>query len=432
MKILNTLLFFLCLPLFLNAQSATDDWTFHHNPEDGWFGNISEGPNGHIFVGGGSPQSHFREYDGNNWTLYNQSNTGAPFGFFGRDLITDSNGTLWLSPGNANGVTSWDGTNLTNFNTTNSDIISNSNFGVGIDENNTLWTTSMQSFDGTNWETYSPNGCYHGGMRLVFVDSDNAVWIYGVFGIGIETGILDQPCIFRIANGEVTAFHIDNGDNLPVLSGGYHLIGELSDGTLFVAGKTLNGIELKTFDGENWQDLDTYTGPEAGSSFWGLWVDANGNILLGGQKDATTAQIVKYCQGTWTFYDLPEADGFPKVIYDLMVDRQSRLWISGQTGLASLPYTSTTCLTTTGLDPVQNEAHACAYLRYENGYLMPLNCAQSEQITSFTIYDALGRQIGHHRWTGQSTSIGQLPTGMYAVRLEFKDHKAFSTQIIVN
>ena len=36
-----------------NSQEASDNWVFHHQPDDGWFGSIVKDNNGNIIVGGG-------------------------------------------------------------------------------------------------------------------------------------------------------------------------------------------------------------------------------------------------------------------------------------------------------------------------------------------------------------------------------------------
>ena len=189
----NFLAFFAAIlfTISLTSQGANDNWTFHHEPSDGWFSALGEDSNGNIVVGGGSPNSHFRVFDGNTWTLYHPNNFALNYSFFGRDLAVDSEDKIWLSPGNHDGVTKWNGSTFENFNTSNSGIISNSNFGIAFDQNDVLWTTSRQSFDGLDWVTHPHNDCWFGGPRLVFVDDQNDIWISGVISLGIETGIVN-------------------------------------------------------------------------------------------------------------------------------------------------------------------------------------------------------------------------------------------------
>ena len=296
-----------------------------------------------------------------------------------------------------------------------------------------MWTSSLQSFDGNIWETFSNNDCYDGGPRVVFVDDNNDVWVSGVVSIGIETGDVFQPCVYQISNGVSTSYHFDLGDNLPELEGpvGNHLIGQLSDGKVFIVGKTGSGIEIKSFNGTSWDDLNTFNSSEVGQSYWGLWVDENDNILLGGAKDNASAQIAKYCNGDWTFYDLPEVDGFPSVIYDLMVDSQSRLWFAGNVGLGSVPYVSTSCKTTSTRS-IKNQL-ICSSLNYKEGNITLLNCTTSElNSLQFQIYDSTGKQVKNGTISNTSFFIGQLSSGLYFAHLRKNNSITQTLKFIAN
>lgn len=410
-----TLAILFALP-FAFSQSASDNWVFHNSPNDGWFGAIAESPDGRIFAGGGLPNSFFRVYDGNTWTNYTQAGTGVNFYFFGRDLAVDNNNVLWISPGNQGGITSWDGTTLTNYSTANSGINSNSVFGLAVDHDNTVWLTSMQSFDGANWTSFSTNFCNFGGRRSVFVADDNDIWISGVYSVGIETGIITQPCVYRISNGTSSSFHVNNGDNLPVLSGGQHLITQLADGTVLLAGKTTDGVVLHKFDGTGWGHYATYNGSDVGDAFWGICVDHSDNIFIAGSKNATTSQILKLCNGAWTVYNLPEEDGFPRAIFDVFVDSQSRLWIAGDKALCSLPYASSYCLTTDIQDHMP--AMVCQKIWYDQGYLNVENCPASNVDFQVRIYDTSGRLLINQQELQSPLYVGILTKGIYFVQLQ--------------
>ena len=301
----------------------------------------------------------------------------------------------------------------------NSGIISNSNFGIAVDQDNNLWTSSLQSFDGNIWASFSNGGCYKGGPRLVFIDDNQDTWVSGTVSVGIESGIVEQPCVYYFSDIASEVFHFEEDDNLPELEAfsGQHLIGQLSDGTIILVGKTANGIEIKNFNGTSWDDFNTFNSPEVGMSYWGLWIDENDNILLGGAKDNETSQIAKFCNGDWTFYDLPEADGFPPVIFDLMVDNQSRLWFTGNVGLGSVPYTPTTCQTTHTKSLVDNKI--CSSVNYHNGFLTLMDC-QSNNVNgvSYQLFDAAGKSIHTGSINSSSQFIGQLNSGLYFIHLK--------------
>jgi len=424
MKILSTFLLIMSFPIFLLAQGANDNWTFHQQPGDGWFSGLDEDSNGNIIVGGGLPNSHFRIFDDSTWTLYHPYDYLLNYSFLGRGLTVDADDNIWLSPGNHDGVTKWDGTSFENFITSNSGIISNSNFGVAVDQNNNLWTSSLQSFENNSWLTFSNNGCYKGGARLVFIDDDNKKWVSGIVSVGFDTGIVEQPCVYQINDNNLNAYHFEEGDNLPELEAfsGYHLMGQLSDGTIILIGRTNNGIEIKNFNGTSWDDYHTFNSPEVGQSYWGLWIDENDNILLGGAKDNETAQIAKYCNGVWTFYDLPEADGFPSVIYNLMVDSQSRLWFAGNIGLGSVPYVSTICQTTSTQSV--NQTKICSRINYQQGQLTLWDCGDYDTNSlDFHIYNSVGMFIKTGKLARSTHFVGQLAAGVYFIHLQNKDQE---------
>ena len=168
-------------------------------------------------------------------------------------------------------------------------------------------------------------------------------------------------------------------------------------------------------------------------SYWGIWIDENDNILLGGSKDNETAQIAKFCSHTseWTFYDLPESSGFPSVIYDLMVDSQSRLWFTGNIGLASVPYTPTTCLTSSTETTFKSEL--CASVSFQQGFINFHDC---EKILNgnlqFDLYDSVGRLLDHREISAASIFVDDLTAGVYYVQLIDEKNLPQVIKMIIN
>ena len=79
MKNFYTFLFIIAFPIYLSAQGANDNWTFHQQPGDGWFGSLDEDSFGRIIVGGGSPNSHFRMLEDTAWTLFHPNDFGLNY-----------------------------------------------------------------------------------------------------------------------------------------------------------------------------------------------------------------------------------------------------------------------------------------------------------------------------------------------------------------
>lgn len=407
-------------PLLVFGQASTDNWVFHHQPSDNWFSSLAEDKFGNIIAGGGEPNSDFRIYDGNSWTLHTSASLGVPYSVLGRELATDTNGVVWISPGGAgDGVVSWDGSNTVKYDTTNSDINFNYIGGIGVDADNQLWLSNLQSFNGVAWSeaNFTSVLCEDQAQPKCFISSSNEAWFTDAPKADIHNfNNVHQPCVTQVSNWNGTAYHADNGSNLPIFNvftpfQGFHLINELSDGTLFIAGKTANGIELKTYDGSDWVDWTSYGGPEVAISYTCVWVDENDNIFLGGSKDATTSQIAKFCNSDWTFYNLPESMGFPHIIQDILIDQSSRMWIAGANGLCSLDYISVPCMITeTETSTIQLNVEM-----YFSGEFLVITGLPEPK--SFEILNMLGQSVSNGIVNRTFGRIGDLKTGVYGVRI---------------
>ena len=426
MKQILSFFLFMYLSFQIQGQDANDNWIFHHQTDDGWFGSIVKDNFGNIIVGGGGSNSHFRVYDGNSWTLYKPEDFNVTYGFYGRHMAIGPDNVLWIAQGNSDGLTSWDGTNIQNYNTANSDIISNSIFGVGVSSDNTIWHTALQSYDGNDWNEY-PMSCttgLTGSKRDVFFTASSDTWITGGISKNIDLGTIYQPCVYQIKEDSLSTFHVNEGDNLPVLSasGGNHLMSQLSDESLLMFGKTDNGIEVKKFNGSSWEDFDNYLSSEIDSSaYWGIYTEENNSIWLCGSKHLTNAisQIVNYCNGQWTVYNLPESDGFPSALHDVLID-DDELWVVGNTGIMMVELLEESC-TSTSIKEFQDSKSHCESITYNNQYISINGCTNIEYPLKYNLVNNLGQNITTGIMTYEKVMIKSLATGIYFFQI--KDEK---------
>lgn len=391
-----------------------DNWIFHHQPTDGWFGAVVKDMQGNIIVGGGGGNSHFRVYNGDTWDLYMPEDFDVPFGFYGRSMAVDADNVLWLAQGNFDGLTSWDGTMVYNHNTSNSGLISNSVFGVGVDLGNQLWHTELQSFNGLDWATI-PFSCNSGSRRRLFFPSSGEVWVSGGSSVHIEEGIVFQPCVYRIADNDLVAYHADSGDNLPDLSfgSGHHLMSEAPDGTILLFGRGSSGaIEAKALLDDAWVDWGLYEGPEvAESAYYSIWTEPDGTAWLCGQKGNGVGQIVQYCQGEWTVYDLPEDLGFPNAFFDIMVNGNT-MWAVGSTGICELELPERSCLSPSAQQE-QEEVPLCDRVYYTHPDIIFEHCKAG---TLYGVYGLDGRLVAQgEAQQGQRITV-PLSNGLYLLK----------------
>ena len=374
------------------------------------------------YFGSGYTNTFFGIYNGIAWDLYNYDSIGI--NLFNVHIAVDTNNVYWMSSGQNIGIFRWTSDSVTLYNSSNSNVISGGLSSIAIDNNNHLWTNNRQSFDGSNWTTFDNNGCYEGSHSIVFIDSENNIWITGTYLIGIETGFIHQPCVFRITEDSVYSFHINNGDNLPILSAGYHLINELSDGSILIFGRTIDGIEVKIYNGSGWDNLSNYnsSSSEVAKGFLDICIDGNDNILLAGYNESNSSQIAKYCNSDWNFYNLPDSNGFPSQIYSIFIDSQNRLWIAGSS-LCSMDYSSSNCQTVN-----TSNLQISNFLKYKisNDYIEFINIENYEGIIDYKVFNLLGDRLLCGKAINKSICIRNIANGIYFLNLTTKTGKTES------
>ena len=108
------------------------------------------------------------------------------------DIEMDDNGDFWILAGD--GLTHFDGTTWTVFDTSNSSLPSNAIYGIGTDQNNLLWvhgnltqnSAFIYTYDGSTWTAFDTTICQPLNA-FSFIESDglNKIWI-GTYGKGLQ------------------------------------------------------------------------------------------------------------------------------------------------------------------------------------------------------------------------------------------------------
>ncbi|MDO9578426.1 MAG: two-component regulator propeller domain-containing protein [Candidatus Cloacimonadales bacterium] len=120
-------------------------------------------------------------YNGNNWQIFNESNSGYPAdaGFY--CIVFDENNIMWI--GSESGLLKFENSLFTIFNSDNSGLPGNDIMGLVVDNSGLLWigtrTSGMASFDGVQWEVYNnENSDYPSGwLRNLQIDCNGNIWI---------------------------------------------------------------------------------------------------------------------------------------------------------------------------------------------------------------------------------------------------------------
>ncbi|MEO8087091.1 MAG: hypothetical protein ABI763_09740, partial [Bacteroidota bacterium] len=127
------------------------------------------------------------KYDGSNWTLYDTINSNLPNQFI-YDISIDQNGVKWIA--SYMGLISFDGTVWAIYDTSNSNISSQFTSRVFISPTGEKWictSNGMERFDGNSWILYDYNVApfsFYNTTDMVFKNNEVYVATHGDFSQG--------------------------------------------------------------------------------------------------------------------------------------------------------------------------------------------------------------------------------------------------------
>ncbi|NQU31664.1 MAG: T9SS type A sorting domain-containing protein [Bacteroidetes bacterium] len=142
---------------WINYQTSNSDL-----PENR-ISNVTQGPDGSIWVctdGGG-----LAEFDGQDWVVFNNNNTGQPLINWTTDVAFDENGILWLGT-YIGGLYTYDGSFWTQFMPNTSPLPDITVRSVAIDNNGMKWMATPSGLSGYSG---GPNGIFD---RVEYVRND--------------------------------------------------------------------------------------------------------------------------------------------------------------------------------------------------------------------------------------------------------------------
>jgi ligand-binding sensor domain-containing protein len=217
-------------------------------------------------------------------------------------LATDANGVLWIGT-YFNGLVKFDGTNWTNYNTSNSPLKDKTIIDVAVDKQNNIWVANYANgvfrFNpSTNtWTQFTKESgaLTNNYTYAIEVDNQGNIWV------GLTPSSYNDPGVLRY-NGSSWAQGNVFKDNFN--SYGAEAIGVDKNGNVWCGTR----IGLYKFDGVNWSVFgkDNTQGGLGGNYLRTIAGDALGNVWVG-TTDYVNNQTVggglsKYNGSTWTIY----------------------------------------------------------------------------------------------------------------------------------
>jgi ligand-binding sensor domain-containing protein len=216
------------------------------------------------------------KYDGENWSVYDTTNSPFPDNAIA-EIVVDSSNNLWVIGQIINsGLLKFDGSKWTRFTTSNSNIPSNL-IGSLHTKGNTLWffiSKGLVKFDGTNFKVFDLNNTNAPDSSIIAVDldSEGKIWLLHSSGVekfdGVNFSFYGYNNTY-IPNTHVTSMSIDNHDIIWASCESYY-------GS---SGYNLGGI--MSFNGKSWTKYDSTNTIIPDENVLRIYADQSNNIWAG-------------------------------------------------------------------------------------------------------------------------------------------------------
>jgi ligand-binding sensor domain-containing protein len=250
--------------------------------------------------------------DGNNWTVYDTSNSPIPFAQI-FSIAVDSLNKIWLGTwyGGGAGLVKFDGTNWTIYNTTNSGLPSNIIFSIAIDKNNIKWIGAehkMVKFNDTVWTVFESS--YFGLPLNTFWTTafeDNVKW-FGTFSAGVVKYYDTNYIVYNYSNSGIPS---DDIRSISIDSSGNKWIA-----TQFGGVAKFNSIA------NQWTVYNTTNSPLPENHVWAILADKKNTIWIG----CNSAGVAKY-DGNWTLFNTSNSPLPSNYISYFAEDKLENIWI---------------------------------------------------------------------------------------------------------
>lgn len=268
----------------------------------------------------GTQGAGLSKYDGTTWTNYDTSNSGLLYPGV-QSLATDASNNLWVTTSyTLAGVVKFDGTTWTSYNTSNSGLPSNIIKSIYAD-GDTIWLSTysgLAKFDGTTWTVYNTsNSSISSSMaNAIEKDGDGNLWLMHYTNLEKFDG--NNFTIHSIPSG-LNNYSMTIDTNNIVWTG--------------CSGSGIPGGAL-SFDGVTWTKYDSVNSPFTDDV--GVVLADNSNTMwIGGDQNG---KLHKKNGSSWTNYNLSKSELNDESIYSIAVDVNGKAYINSNPS----PYTGST------------------------------------------------------------------------------------------
>ena len=251
------------------------------------------------------------EFDGTNWTTYNSDNSGLLNNWV-NTIEIDPSGNKWF--GSVSGVSKFDGVNWTTYNTTNSGLSYNQVNTIAIDGQGNKWfgtLNGISKFDDNNWTTYntSNSNLADNYVSYIAIDVHGNKWIATATGISTYDDI-NWTTYTGLAQKSVVNIAFDSQENI--------WIGTIGNG-------------VSKFDGSNWTTYNTTNSKLLRNSIYAVAIDSQGNKWFGTEGGGVSrfdgTKCITFAKNNGLGWDY---------IYSIAIDAEGNKWFGYFNGASEL------------------------------------------------------------------------------------------------
>ncbi|HEX2867768.1 MAG TPA: two-component regulator propeller domain-containing protein [Ignavibacteriales bacterium] len=360
--------------------------------------------------------------DGENWTIYDKSNSAVTCPYPGQIAI-EGKDTLWIATYCA-GLIRFDGTNWKVYTHSNSPLPSNGWINsVAIDNQGNKWAATASNgvakFDGKNWTIYNKDNTPLPSNFVNYVAINPMGW--KIFGT--DNGL---------AMFADTAWYVFNKDNSPLPGNNVLAISFDKKGIMWVG---TNGQGLVAHAGTSCTIFNTFNSDLKSNFIQAIYIDTMDQKWIGTQ----TGGLYKIKDSLWTVMDTLSSGIASDSISAIAPDTGRALWI-GTSNKGISVYTPPVSDVNDARSPGRIHSHSLSQ-NYPNPFNPSTKINYSipkEEFVSLKIFNILGSEVatmvnevkkaGSH---SVEFNASKIPSGMYIYSIQAGEFRASKKLILI-
>lgn len=279
-------------------------------------------------------------YDGSDFTVYNASNSDLR-GNSVQAIAFDQNNEAWIGLAGLNvGLSHFDGSNWTIYGEDNSDIPDDYVQSIDVDANGMLWfgtqARGMVSFNGNVFTSYNTvnSGLPSDNINLVHIGNNGKFWI----GTKLLSDLGELSGEPGLTSWDRTSWERHNVSNSGLPSNYTNAVYSDSRGNIWISAQSSAGFfgdplrgGLVQYDHTQWQVYQSSNSGMPISTVTTMEEGAHGHLWVADKDDETGA--IRFDGSEWTSFTTSNSAVPSDYVYDYAMDRQGNLWIATLGGL---------------------------------------------------------------------------------------------------